>query len=321
MESLSKRILTPRQIDALLRESTGCGAAVERELTGGMFNSAYLVRLEDGRRGLLKLAPPPELPVLRYERGIMSTEALVYRLAAPLPGVPLPELWHGGPEHLLISLLDGVPWSELEPAEPGPLRRELGRISARLHRVVAPDGRFGYPAAASGLAADDWPTAFGLMVDAVLADAAAWRVELGTTPEEVRGFLAAGHAELASVREPRLVHFDLWPGNVFVDAERGAVTGLIDHERAFFGDPVAELVAQGLGGDTGPDSALAAGYRDEGATEVADPSPGAQLRLLLYRLYLGLIMVTECAPRGFAGEHAEFARTMLSAPLAELRAR
>jgi len=34
------------------------------------------------------------------------------------------------------------------------------------------------------------------------------------------------------VRTPRLIHFDLWDGNILVEA--GQITGLIDGERAFW---------------------------------------------------------------------------------------
>lgn len=327
MHSQTKRRLSPDDLNALLLRSAGVGCRLETELTDGWFNTAYRVVLDDGRPAVVKLAPPVEVPVLRYERGILATEAMVYRRVAALPGggVPTPELLHHGDEFLAISVLDGVPWdklTDLPAATERALRHELGGITARLHTLTAPDGRFGYPAPESALSAPDWPTAFTGVVDALLDDAARWRSPLAVTPAEVRTLVAAGGYALAEVTEPRLVHFDLWPGNIFVDVPedggRPRIVGLIDHERAFWGDPAAELVSLAFGGDAGPDSDLVAGYTAAGG--VLDFTPALEHRLALYRLYLGLLLVIECGPRGYSGDHVAFCQRFLAESLGQLRA-
>ncbi|MFJ9563101.1 phosphotransferase family protein [Streptomyces fuscichromogenes] len=251
MQSLTKRRLSAAGLDALLREATGIGCRLEAELTDGWFNAAYLVRLDDGRAAVVKLAPPAEAPVLRYERGIMGTEAMVYgRLADLADGaVPAPELLLRGTGFLAVSVLEGTPWDRaaehLPAATDSALRRELGAVTARLHTLTAEDGRFGYPAPEAGLSAADWRTAFTAMVDAVLEDAVRWGCDLGVPAAGIRTLVAEGGQALDGVTEPRLVHFDLWPGNIFVDdrADAPRITGVIDHERAFWGDPAAELVS------------------------------------------------------------------------------
>ena len=54
-----------------------------RELGGGTFNTVYLVRRAAGPGLVVKLAPDPARPMLRYERGILATEAMYYRLRRP----------------------------------------------------------------------------------------------------------------------------------------------------------------------------------------------------------------------------------------------
>ncbi|MEU5116432.1 aminoglycoside phosphotransferase family protein [Streptomyces longwoodensis] len=340
MQSRTKRHLSAADLDALLRASTGVGCRVEAELTDGWFAAAYRVVLDDGRPAVVKLAPPPDAPVLRYERGITVTEAMVYgRLATLPPGqVPTPQLFYSGPEFVVLSVLDGTPWDKvadgLPPVTQSALRRELGAVTARLHTLTAPDGRFGYPAPEAALSAPDWPTAFTAMVDALLQDAADAQDAAGAapltspldvSPAVIRALVAEGKGVLGEVTEPRLVHFDLWPGNVFVDVPGGGegpraprITGIIDHERAFWGDPVAELVSLAFGGDTGPDSDLVAGYTEAGGH--LDFTPAVRHRLALYRLYLGLLLVVECGPRGYVGDHLAFCRRTLAEAVAELRA-
>ncbi|GAB3108379.1 aminoglycoside phosphotransferase family protein [Streptomyces calidiresistens] len=330
MESRTKRVLTPADIDAALRASAGFGCRVEEELTDGWFNTAHRVVLDDGRPAVVKFAPGPGAPVLRYERGILATEAMVHRRLASV-ALPLPELIHRGPDFLVLAVLDGTPWNKVADTLPGPvnarLRRRLGGHVARMHTLRPADGRFGYPAPEAGLSAEDWPTAFTAMVEALLDDAARWDAPLGVTPDEVRGLVAAGRPALAEVTEPRLVHFDLWPGNVFVgvpdpaDPAGARVTGLIDHERAFWGDPLAEWVSLAFCGDIAPDGDLRAGYRAAGGRFAEGPT--ADHRLALYRLLLGLILVIECEPRGFAAgnpDHLAYCRDTLAGWVADLRA-
>ncbi|MER7667326.1 aminoglycoside phosphotransferase family protein [Kitasatospora sp. NPDC096128] len=328
MESRTKRRLTPGELDALLRDSAGTGCRLEHELTDGWFNTAYRVRLDDGRPAVVKLAPSSDAPVLRHERGILGTEAMVYRRLAALPdgAVPAPELLHAGQEFIILSVLEGKPWDQvgrhLSPGTEPALRRELGGITARLHTVAPADGRFGYPADASGLSAADWHTAFTAMVEALLDDAERWRSPLDVRPSELRTMVSEGGHALAAVTEPRLVHFDLWPGNIFVHpgdgAGRARITGVIDHERAFWGDPAAELVSLAFGGDAGPDGDFAAGYTEAGGD--LDFTPALNHRLALYRLYLALLLVVECAPRGYGGDHLAFCHRMLADAVAGLRA-
>ncbi|WP_431960827.1 phosphotransferase family protein [Actinacidiphila sp. bgisy160] len=322
MRSLTKRALSAEQLAALLRESAGVGCTMEAELTDGWFNAAYRVRLDDGRPAVVKIAPPPDAVVLRYERGIMATEVMAHRRMAALGDVPLPELLHTAPDFMALSVLPGTPWDKAAERIPthrqAGLRRELGRIVARLHTLAPEDGWYGYPAPEAELSAADWPTAFGAMVDAMLDDAEHWRTPLGVAPDEIRALVAEGADVLAEVIEPRLVHFDLWPGNVFVADDGSAVTGLIDHERAFWGDPVAELVSLALGGDAGPRSDLVAGYHEAGGA--LDFGPSTLHRLALYRVYLGLILVVECGPRGYPADHAHHVRDVLGRWVAEARA-
>jgi aminoglycoside phosphotransferase (APT) family kinase protein len=327
MQSQTKRRMAPDEVDVLLRVSLGIGCRVETELTDGWFNTAYRVVLDDGRPAIVKLAPPADAEVLRYERGILATEAMVYRRIATLPdgGVPTPALLHAGEDFLVLSLLEGTPWDKagghLPPTAGTALRRELGAITARLHTLAPLDGRFGYPAAASALSAPDWRTAFTAMVEAVLDDAARWQSPLDVPPAGIRTLVAEGDYALDEVTEPRLVHFDLWPGNIFIDLtddEKPRITGLIDHERAFFGDPAAELVSLAFGGDTGPDSDLVAGYTEAGGS--LDVSHAFHHRLALYHLYLGLLLVIECGPRGFGPDHLAFCRRYLADGIARLRA-
>ena len=83
-----------------------------------------------------------------------------------------------------------------------------------------------------------------------------------------------------------LVHFDLWDGNILVESGPAGrrIGALIDAERAFWGDPLAEFVSLALFGDIEQDTAFLHGYR---APAARSPSTlPARQRLSLYRAYL-----------------------------------
>ncbi|WP_371667769.1 aminoglycoside phosphotransferase family protein [Streptomyces sp. NBC_00289] len=271
-----------------------------RAMTGGTYNTVEELLLTDGGRYVLKVPPAETVPGLRHERRLLVSEAEFYR-AAERAGVTAPKVVGSGERHLLMTACPGDPWDDsLTPAERASLREELGRQVARLHRVTGTG--FGYPSGALGPPAADWRTAFTAMTDAVLDDARRYRARLPRPADEVARTLGTAHHVLDEITVPRLVHFDLWRGNILVDHSAGVprVGGLIDGERMFWGDPVADFVSLALLGDIEKDEAFLAGYREAGGRAAFDAS--GRLRLALYRSYLYLIMLTESVPREIGAE-------------------
>ncbi|MFI8434422.1 phosphotransferase family protein [Streptomyces sp. NPDC079020] len=278
-------------------------------LSGGFYNSARLLELADGRKLILKTAPPASGPALTHEQGLLGTEALLHRLAAAA-GAAVPTVLHHEPtgprtpaEWLILSYIEGITWDaardRLAPADRAPLRRRLGENLARVATVTGPV--FGYPQHAPGLSAGDWPTAFTAMLHAVLADAARFEVALPVPAAVLAGLPARFVHRLAEVRRPALVHFDAWEGNLVLtrgEDDAWRLNGIIDGERAFFGDPLAEFVGLDPFGSAETDPDLMAGYGSVSSAPVIDD--GARVRLALYRIYLALIMRVETAPRAYA---------------------
>lgn len=271
-------------------------------LTGGTYNTVEELRLTDGSRYVLKTPPGAAVLGLRHERELLVSEAAFYRSAARVE-VTAPQLVSMGDGFLLMTACPGEPWDgTLTDTEHTALRTELGHQVARLHRVTGPG--FGYPSGALGPLAPDWRTAFTGMFDAVLDDARLYGPRLPRPVDTVARTAASAYGALDEVTDPCLVHFDLWRGNILVDRPDGEarIGGLIDGERMFWGDPLADFVSLALLGDIRNDEEFLAGYREAGGRARFDPP--ARLRLALYRAYLYLIMLTETIPRR-AGEEQE----------------
>jgi aminoglycoside phosphotransferase (APT) family kinase protein len=295
-------------------------------LTGGTFNTVSRVTLTDGSERVVKI-PPSATPgtLMGYEHDLLVNETTFYTCAegsAPVPRVLHSELDATAPTgpYVIMSACPGRPWSEFAPGslpaeEERRLRADLGRIVARLHTVTNPAG-FGYPSLAVGPLAPAWRQAFTAMTDAVLADADTYRARLPRPAAGVRALLAAASPVLDDVTRPALVHFDLWQGNLLLDGGPGAwsIGGIVDGERMFWGDPVADFVSLALFGDMEKDEDFLAGYADgSGRPVVFDAS--VRLRLALYRCYLYLIMLVETVPRRASQEDRDWAWTHVAPQL------
>ncbi|MBM0259247.1 phosphotransferase family protein [Micromonospora sp. 4G55] len=112
MSSPTQRLLDPDQVRRYVASSLGPDVAVTdcAPLAGGGFAAVWSATLDDGRDVVLKVGPPPEVPLLRYERGLIAAEARYLRLvAARAPEVPVPPLLHHGSDPVLGDwLLTGL---------------------------------------------------------------------------------------------------------------------------------------------------------------------------------------------------------------------
>jgi aminoglycoside phosphotransferase (APT) family kinase protein len=287
MRSPTQRYLDIGTIEGLLGPSLGAKVTDAAELSGGTFAAVWRARLGDGRDVVVKVGPPSEARLLRYERGLIEAEAAYFRMVRDgAPGVPVPDVLHLGDNWIVTTLLPGQSLTDL--SDTAAVREQLGATIAGLHRITGP--HFGYTG--DRPAGPDWPTAYGAIIDALLADAADWDVPLPAGLDE----LAARHsANLATVTRPALLHFDLWDGNVLAAEDR--LTGVVDGERFLWGDPLLDLVSPALFHriEDEPEHPFLRGYT--AATDLV-LDDDARTRLALYRVHLYLLMLAEGPSRG-----------------------
>jgi aminoglycoside phosphotransferase (APT) family kinase protein len=320
MDSLTKN----RQSLPALRAMTSRAYGVDQvppgddwaaELGHGRFNVAYRIRLRDGRHVVLKIAPPPDVEVLTYERGAMATELAALALIRSHTSVPVPAVDFAdtsrdlcGADYFFMTYLDADNFGIVRETLPASTRNAcdeaLGAVTRELNAIRG--AAFGPLTAPRD---PSWRTVFTGLVEDVLRDGRRREADLGRDYDTVRAALAE-HADcLDAVTEPRFVEWDLWDNNVMI--RDGRIVGIIDHERAFYGDPLIEagFVATELPAFGNP-AAFRRGYG------VPTPTPDERRRLRLYALHRTLVMVVETAYRGHPGtrRHA-WARARLTEAL------
>jgi aminoglycoside phosphotransferase (APT) family kinase protein len=298
------------------------GIRTVEELPEGTFNTVYRVRLADGTGLICKISPPPGTPILTYERGLSQGELAFYRSAASVGSVPIPSVVYHESDRAIVDRdvvimteCPGRSWysvrDRLGEADRAWLRRRLGRITAELHTVTGPG--FGYPRETP--LASTWRESFLAMFDTLCEDAGHYRAGTPLPVSELRRRVHAHAEALDEIETPALVHFDLWTGNILLDLSGGRpeVSGIVDGERAFWGDPVAAFVSLALLDEIERDEQFLRGYREAGGSVVFDA--GTRIRLALYRCYLYLIMLVESVPRAYPDAQRALLRRRVDPPL------
>lgn len=262
------------------------------ELEHGWFKVAYRIRLRSGTQVVVKIAPPPQVEVMTYERGAMATELAALQLIQEHTKVAVPAVDFADQSHELCDagyffmlyidadnlnvIRDGLPRTRLDAYDQalGATTRELNRIRGSALGPLAGPGQ------------SRWRPAFLQMIGEVLGDGERRGVDLGYGYDVVREVVAARADCLDEVSEPRFVEWDLWAGNCMV--RDGEVVAILDHERAFYGDPLMEFgfTASELSA-YGDSTAFIRGYGHEPFTDTE------RVRRRLYNLYLVLVQIVE----------------------------
>lgn len=241
-----QRSVSAEQVQAMCRRAFGVSATSAVELGLGAYNNTYRVAIEGQRPVILRVAPEPGAQ-FRIEHALMRNEhaTLPYLagLGPLLPRTLAVDFTHQviGRDYLFQSLLDGLPAPDGASRYPRPawtaFYGQLGCIARTVHDVAG--SRFGMVA---GPAHATWSDALiGYFTDAVedLRDA-------GLDADDVRRLAVAAErhrAVLDEIDRPRLLHGDLWTVNVLIDpdaAEVPRITGVVDSDRAWWGDPLAD---------------------------------------------------------------------------------
>jgi aminoglycoside phosphotransferase (APT) family kinase protein len=252
----------------------------------GKFNTSYLV--EGGPVPLVLCIAPPDdrARMLFYEHRMMRQEPGLHALLRERTGVPVPaflahDFSHAAidRDYLLMERLPGTPLSHLRGLGPegiGDLLREVGRSLRQVHAITG--DRYGYVGNHRPMEPQpDWVSAFHIMWHSLLDDMERCG---GNSPEEVahmRRLLDLHMAVFERQVPASLLHMDVWAENILMD-EQGRLTGLIDWDRACWGDPEIEFAVLDDCGTSEPPF-----WQGYGAGR--NTSPEAEVRRVFYLLY------------------------------------
>ena len=310
MKSKTKNRLSENKIKELVRIHFGreCETGEITELTGGMFNAIYRIERKNEKDAvILKVGVIPDTTLLTYERDIMPVEVECYRMICEQTTVPVPEVLaydfskrYIESNYFFMTELKGEPFSKVmkkmgqENADR--IREELAGYLYQIHGVKGK--YFGYFTKDERRQYSTWKEAFFHMFRQILADGREHRVKLPYA--RIMAALQRYEGCLEDVTEPVLVEYDCHEGNIFVKKTGNSYTieGILDFERAFWGDPIADFpTAFVFTDDIRKETAFLNAYlRVSGRNAYTETDA---VKYQLYRMYILTIMAAETFRYGF----------------------
>lgn len=257
----------------------------------GKHNSSYLVE-HDAARFVLRIAPPDDAGFLFYERLMMRQEPQLHQLMRSRTHIPVAEIIAHDfsrsqidRDYLLMTALPGMPLSQapgLAHAQFDQALRQVGGYLRQLHTLTATEclghEAYGYLGAHQPMEPQPtWAAAFRVMWHQLLDDVVACGSYTPPEADRMRDLLDQHLHQFEHPVTPCLLHMDVWSQNILIDLS-GNVTGMVDFDRALWGDSEIEFAVLDYCGISEP--AFWEGYG-----QPRDESPAALIRRQFYLLY------------------------------------
>jgi aminoglycoside phosphotransferase (APT) family kinase protein len=247
-ESLTKNKKSNEEIVKMIQKGLGNINVIKiEELTEGFFNIAYLIELENNRAVILKIAPSSDAIIMTHENNIMYSEVTSMKMVEEKISCPVAKILFYDNSHTICDVdyfimekLEGKSFNSimdtLSETDKEKINYEIGAYNKQINSI---DGkRFGY-FGQPDKEGDNWFEVFKSMARDVIYDAKRLSVELKIPVEHILELLDRDKSYFEEVKIPKLVHWDLWAGNIFVSD--GKITGLIDFERCLWADELMEV--------------------------------------------------------------------------------
>lgn len=320
MSSITKTNISNENIVNIVKKAFGENTAINKikEIKEGFFNTAYCLTIQGNQKIVLKVSPPKHVRVMRYEKDIMENEIEVLKILSSTVNVPVAKvLYYDGArdlienEYFFMEYIEGLPldniYDELNEVQRNCISSELGKY---VKQITGIKSDFFGDISKKDKQFSTWSETFLFMIKELLDDAKDIRVKLPYDYNTIYNLIKKYSDILDKVEKASLVHKDLWKGNIFVNPQNPEITGILDFERAIYGDILLEPVCGFLLHDTVfMNSFIGRTYLEE----------DEKVRSIIYSIYLFLIMVIECSYRRYPWENCDkWARKQLLDALEEL---
>ena len=271
----------------LIEAQLGAGDWQVTSFGAGKFSEVFAAESRRGRY-ILRVAPPDSLRQLFYEYGMMRQEPGIHTRLLGETDVPVPPIVAFDfarriidRDYLIMPRLAGISLSQagLSPAAGRRALRQWGQYVAQIHSLTNPENRFGYLGEHNCMDPQStWTEAFAVMYRKELADIVNCGIYTPATAQASMELLEENLQVFEACTTSRLLHGDLWGTNLLVK-EDGEVTGVLDFDRACWGDVEWDLAIAEYCGVTRPP--FWEGYGREIDTHSGD----AAVRRMFYLLY------------------------------------
>lgn len=301
MEAITKNKQSEETLALMIHKAfsnkMGIGYTI-REMEGGFCNVVYLIEFKDGEEYVLKIAPSDEIEMMTYEEGLLETEVSVLRLMEEKTTIPAPRVVYAddtcticNAPYFLMTKVEGDSYVDVRKdfteEEHLQIKRQLGQMNKEMNEIVGNQfGIYSIPSTFSNSCNEFMLKLFRMMLDDGIKAGSDLKY---ITYENLWQLIEEKSISFFEVKEPRLIHWDLWDGNIFVKDKQ--ISGIIDFERALWGDIMMEHEFSCF---DNPSIGFEESY---GKSEYTHSE---LIRRSLYRLYRMLAMIIECDYRKYS---------------------
>ena len=216
--------------------------AAIKELTEGMCNVTYDITFEDGSESILKIAAKDRRGNTSNEVNLMQAEVSAMKLASENCSFKVADIQYYDTSNTIcdghyffMEKLKGDNFAfvreKMSEEEIAIVDTEIGKISRELSQVRNPE--FGFLGEEKRY--DSLFNFVKHMLENLISDAVKKDIDIVYDGQTLLNQLETDKSAFEAVKEASLVHWDMWAGNVFV--KDGHVSGIIDWERALWGEP------------------------------------------------------------------------------------
>ena len=243
--------LTHDQINAICQQGFGSGVKLKtvQQLEGGTYNETYLIELDGKPKLVLRVAPPATADVYWDDVALMRREYHVLpffaSIADLMPRVMMTDFTHQiiDRDYMFQTFIEGERWSDIEsalsPEENNRLWHQCGQIVRRIHGTTGESFGYLYP----GSQFTSWSE---MILDRFARISESMMIHQLEIPafKIISDIAHAKDSLLDEIQTPALLHGDLWTFNLLIGRDTGepTITGVLDVERAWWGDPLADWI-------------------------------------------------------------------------------
>jgi len=287
------RELTASELDVVAAAHLNTTNYRAELLKGGMFNTTYLLTPGVGEKAVLRVGPVNRHLLLPFEENLMEAERHVYERCAPL-GIPVPRVLACDAtkrlldrDYMITAYIEGMALADMDADEhvKRAIHRETGRYACQMHSLA--HDQFGRVAdVLRGRGHAQWSECLRTEIAGFAEKAAQTKIFSARQLRRMERIYARHSTLLDEITAPRLVHADLWGGNILVSAQN-TLAAVIDADRAIYGDVEFEFASGWM-----TDDAFYEGYGQRPARN-KESVTRRRLYRLLYKLMDSYILLAQ----------------------------
>ncbi len=273
-------------------------------IKAGRFNTTYKVYSENKNPVIFRIAPKSDMEIYTHEKYLLRHEYEVQPFLSPIaqlvPRILFADFTRNiiDRDYAVISYIDGISGDNISVVDLPEkdelfVWEQLSEISSKIG--TSNNSLFGFPQPSPKYL--KWSQAICGILVGMIRDLDRFSLP-SDYPKELARLIPKHTHALDIIETPQLVHGDLWPKNTILSENGYGIIGMLDSERAFWGDQKAEWIIPGksFAQESAKDGyVFRCGLFSEHFTQIPEPiankfQPKNSFEIIRNQIYLGIYL-------------------------------